>query len=165
MATVVLFWAGFLGFLFLQGFLQSCRRPVRGRTTIFLKASFGSGLAGNQHLLVFLEKAGWLKELGPFCFALQNLVCDAEACRRQSISLSLRVVELSACVGARVFTVFELLGHDSARGRGHVVGGVLLWVGRCDDGHQVVSVRWVHLNPGNNKHLSFPGAVTTSTKL
>lgn len=42
-------------------------------------------------------------------------------------------------------TVFELLAHDGARGRGDVVRGVLLGVGRRDDGHQVVSVGWVHL--------------------
>jgi len=43
-------------------------------------------------------------------------------------------------------TVFELLAHDGARGGGDVVGGVLLGIGRCNDGHQMVSVGWVDLN-------------------
>lgn len=42
-------------------------------------------------------------------------------------------------------TIFELLAHDGACWCGDVVRGVLLGIGRCDDGHQVVSVRWVNL--------------------
>lgn len=32
-----------------------------------------------ENLLVFWEKVGRLKEFGPFCFPLKNLVCDTEA--------------------------------------------------------------------------------------
>lgn len=42
-------------------------------------------------------------------------------------------------------TVFELFTHDGACWRGYIVCGVLLRVGRCDDGHQVVPVWWVDL--------------------
>ncbi len=42
-------------------------------------------------------------------------------------------------------TVFELLAHDGACWCGDVVRGVLLGICRCDDGHQVVSVRRVDL--------------------
>lgn len=38
------------------------------------------------------------------------------------------------------FTTLELLHHDCSCGQGHVVGGVLLWVGWGDDGHHVVPV-------------------------
>lgn len=34
-----------------------------------------------RHLLVLLEKVRRLKQFGPFCFPLQNLVGDAEACQ------------------------------------------------------------------------------------
>ena len=43
-------------------------------------------------------------------------------------------------------TIFELLAHDGACGGGDVVGGVLLGIGRCNDRHQMVSVRRVDLN-------------------
>lgn len=48
-------------------------------------------------------------------------------------------------VADSLFTVFELLAHDGTCRRGDVVCGVLLGIGRCDDGHQVISVSWVHL--------------------
>ena len=52
------------------------------------------------------------------------------------------------CVRPDGLTIFELLAHDGACGGGDVVGGVLLGVGRCDDRHQMVSVRRVDLNRG-----------------
>lgn len=52
---------------------------------------------------------------------------------------------LCHCAVSVSITVFELLAHDGACRRGDIVCGVLLGIGRRDDGHQVVSVRWVHL--------------------
>lgn len=42
-------------------------------------------------------------------------------------------------------TIFKLLAHYCARWCGHIVSGVLLRIGWCDDGHQVVSVGRVYL--------------------
>lgn len=59
----------------------------------------------------------------------------------------------------RVFTVFELLAHDGARGGGDVVGGVLLRVRGRNDGHQVISVGRVHLKHGKTEPHSCLEAV------
>lgn len=105
-----------------------------------------------KHLLVLLEKVWWLKEFGPFSFSLKDLVCDAKACRCTTQwdkdVIGLRKSSFSTITLWRTrqqFTVFELLAHDGARRRGDIVRGVLLGVGGGDDGHQVVSVGWVHL--------------------
>lgn len=55
---------------FLCGSVEVYR--TRGEETLHFIHSF----IGN--LLVFGEEVGRLKEFGPLCFPLQNLVCDAE---------------------------------------------------------------------------------------
>lgn len=46
---------------------------------------------------------------------------------------------------AYVQTPLELSDHDIPCGVGDVEGGVLLGVGRCDDGHQVIPVGRIDL--------------------
>lgn len=122
-----------------------------------------TSLIGN--LLVFGEEVGRLKEFGPLCFPLQNLVCDAEAWsphtkhhtekkpstfRDKKGDLEIKDVNQAGVPllhrQAAQRTVFKLFTHDGACWRGHVVCGVLLRVGGRDDGHQVVSVGRVHLH-------------------
>lgn len=104
-----------------------------------------------RHLLVLLEKVWWFKQFGPFCFPLQNLIGNAEACQcntHQLWRLKKPTPNIIPAVPESLVlccTIFKLLAHDGARRGGHVVRGVLLGVGGRDDGHQVVSVRGVYL--------------------
>jgi hypothetical protein len=58
-------------------------------------------------------------------------------------------VDASLCVKLEfetaLRTLFELVHHDGTRRGRDVVGRVLLGVGWCDDGHQVVPVTGGHL--------------------
>lgn len=170
--------------------VQTCR--VSSSLVWLLKKSHKHFIWPKQHLLVLLEKAGWLKEFGPFCLSLKNFICDAEACSHRKhthqemttniqsdwqnvekthycllpdhfendpeghkSTVSKRFTEPEQLYHFSGFffffchavsrTVFELLAHDCACWCGHIVCWVLLGIGRCDDGHQVVSVRWVDL--------------------
>lgn len=132
--------------------LQSSQQPLtQWSLQSFLPPPHLRCFSEERHLLVLLEKVWWFKQFGPFCFPLQNLIGNAEACQcntHQLWRLKKPTPNIIPAVPESLVlccTIFKLLAHDGARRGGHVVRGVLLGVGGRDDGHQVVSVRGVYL--------------------
>lgn len=87
----------------------------------------------------------------PLLFAKQHKIKDFKILktRRKKITF------FSVFSDAVCHTIFELLAHDGSCWRGDIVCGVLLGICRCDDGHQVVSVRWVNLQNGTGTNISY----------
>jgi hypothetical protein len=80
------------------------------------------------NILVFDKEVGWFKKLIPRCLPNHDLLSDGKA-------------------------LLKFLLHDSASRYGDIEGRILLWVCRCDNGHQVVAVCNVYLKYKIAKHV------------